>query len=162
MNPRYKKQLEKARTLIAELNPLEALTAVVELLATNPKFDWVGIYFLEGEVLKLGPYIGEETEHQSIKVGQGVCGTAVLLNENQVIEDVNELDNYIACSPFTRSEIVVLIKDEAGNILAQFDLDSDGKGVFGGEEEDFLENLAEIVYPATKKYLLSTKQHSSR
>ena len=75
-----------------------------------PHFHWVGVYWLKGNELVLGPYVGPPTEHVRIPVGRGVCGTAVAENMNQIIEDVRELDNYLACNLETRSEIVVLIR----------------------------------------------------
>ena len=52
-------------------------SAVEHLAAAFPSFNWVGVYVLRGDTLELGPYIGAPTEHTRIKVGVGVCGTAV-------------------------------------------------------------------------------------
>ena len=40
-------------------------------------------------------------------MGKGVCGTAASQRTTQVIKDVLELENYIACDEETRSEVVV-------------------------------------------------------
>ena len=74
----------------------------MKLLDELPTYNWSGIYRLDGEELILDAYVGEETEHTRIKVGVGVCGTAVAENANQVIHDVRELSNYLACSLKTR------------------------------------------------------------
>jgi L-methionine (R)-S-oxide reductase len=116
----------------------------MELLDELPNYNWSGVYRLEVDTLVLDEYVGAETDHTQIKVGVGVCGTAVAENANQVIEDVRELDNYLACSLQTRSEIVVLIKNEAG-ILGQIDIDGHQVGAFDKSDEEFLESVAEIL-----------------
>lgn len=121
------------------------LRAAVEGIAASSKHcDWVGIYLLEEGELRLHNYIGAETEHTRIAVGHGVCGTAVAENRNINVPDVRALDNYIACSAHTRSEIVVLIRDaESGAIHGQLDLDSDREAAFGAEDERELEAVAD-------------------
>jgi len=125
----------------------EALAGLVALLHTaRPAWNWVGIYLLAGEELVLGPYVGAPTTHTRIPVGRGVCGTAVATGENQVVADVGELDNYLACSTSTRSEIVVLIRHR-GSVVGQFDIDSDTPAAFGAADEALLENLAQLAAP---------------
>src|SRR5580698_2678279 len=68
-------------------------------------YHWVGIYWLKQGGLVLGPYIGAATEHTHIEIGQGVCGTAVAEGRNQVVRDVRQIANYLACSLKTRAEI---------------------------------------------------------
>ena len=111
----------------------------------HPSWDWSGIYLMKDGVLVLGPSTAP-ADHDRIEVGEGVCGTAVSENENQVVEDVREVENYLACSIHTRSEIVVLIRHE-GEIVGQFDIDSDTVGAFTTEDEALLEELAELVAP---------------
>jgi len=118
--------------------------AVQEIEAASERYDWVGVYLLDDGVLELHNYIGEETEHTRIAVGHGVCGTAVSENRDINVADVRELDNYIACSLDTRSEIVVLIRDsESGEIYGQLDLDSDQPAAFTDEDEAELRRVAD-------------------
>lgn len=134
----------------------ELLQKTVELLYLNvPHYDWVGIYLLEDNTLVLHNYMGKPTEHTRIPVGKGVCGTAVERCENQLIGDVSKLENYLACSPETKSEIVVLIKDH-NRILGQIDIDSDQYNAFGPDDESFLNQIATIV-AAKSRQLLSPK-----
>lgn len=114
----------------------------MEQLDTLDDYNWSGIYALDGDLLRLGAYVGAATDHTEIPVGRGVCGTAVAENANQVIEDVRELENYLACSLQTRSEIVVLIRDEQGTILGQIDIDGHRVGAFDGSDEAMLEAMA--------------------
>ena len=124
----------------------EVVGGVVRLVhEAHPSWDWSGIYLLTGGVLVLGPSTAP-ADHDRIEVGEGVCGTAVSEDKNQVVEDVREVENYLACSIHTRSEIVVLIRHE-GEIVGQFDIDSDAVGAFKAEDEALLEDLAEVVAP---------------
>ena len=111
------------------------LSAVQHVAALSPRFNWVGIYLLRGDMLELGPYLGAATDHTRIPVGRGVCGTAVAENADQNIPDVQGHPNYLSCSIDTKSELVVLIHDEAGAILGQIDIDSHTRAAFGPAEE---------------------------
>jgi GAF domain-containing protein len=115
----------------------------VRLIAARFKhYTWVGIYWLTDGALVLGPYVGAATEHTRIAIGQGVCGTAVAERKNQVIQDVRQVTNYLACSLNTRAEIVVLIYS-AGQIVGQIDADSDTVGAFDSTDEELLLAIAE-------------------
>ena len=132
----------------------EALNGVVRLVHdAHPSWDWSGIYLMKDGVLVLGPSTAP-ADHDRIEVGEGVCGTAVSENKNQVVEDVRDVENYLACSIHTRSEIVVLIRHE-GEIVGQFDIDSDRVGAFTAEDERLLEELADIVAPRVASLALS-------
>ncbi len=139
--------LTDAKGLVASDAPDEkVLDRVVRLVhEAHPSWDWSGIYLMKDGVLVLGPKTAP-ADHDRIEIGEGVCGTAVAEDKNQVIEDVREVENYLACSIHTRSEIVVLIRYE-GQIVGQFDIDSDTVGAFTSEDEALLEELAEVVAP---------------
>jgi len=106
-----------------------------------PQASWVGIYWLQGRELVLGPYVGPATEHKRIPVGQGVCGTAIAEDEDQRVDDVRKRPNYLACSASVRSEIVVLIRS-AGRVIGQFDLDSEQVGGFSDDDHCVLRAVA--------------------
>lgn len=117
--------------------------AVRYIAALSPRFNWVGIYVLKGNHLELGPYIGAPSEHTRIRVGQGVCGTAVAENTDQNVPDVRARANYLACNLDTRSELVILVRDEAGQILGQIDIDSQMVAAFGPDEVNQVEQVAQ-------------------
>jgi L-methionine (R)-S-oxide reductase len=112
------------------------------LKAEREHYDWVGIYLLDADMLELHNYIGKPTEHTRIPVGVGVCGVAVAQGTNQIVGDVSRLDNYLACSAGTRSEIVVLIRRDS-EILGQIDIDSDLENAFTSEDETLLTRVAD-------------------
>ena len=122
----------------------EILNEVVRRVhEAHPVWDWSGIYLLVGDTLVLGPSTAP-VDHSRIGIGEGVCGTAVSEDRNQVVEDVREVENYLACSIHTRSELVVLIRNQ-GKIVGEFDIDSDTVGAFIQEDEALLDKMAALI-----------------
>ena len=118
--------------------------AVKRIAASDDRFDWVGVYLLDEQAdeLWLHNYVGSPTEHAKIPVGQGVCGTAISEKANQNVPDVSKVDNYLACSPDTKSEVVVLIR--AGDtIFGQIDIDSEKADAFTDEDVSALEAISD-------------------
>ena len=118
--------------------------AVKRIAASDDRFDWVGVYLLRdnNEELWLHNYVGSPTEHSVIKVGEGICGTAVAEGENQNVPDVTKVDNYLACDPDVQSEMVVLIR-AGDDIFGQLDLDSEEPAAFTEEDEKALQAVAD-------------------
>ena len=138
------KELER---LIAEKAELSTIleTAMRELHESNPRFDWTGIYeLLPDDVLQLGPFVGSPTDHVFIGVGNGVCGTAVAEKRNINVPDVRKVDNYLACSAETRSELVVLIR-VGERIVGQIDIDSHSVDAFDERTVEEVERVAEVL-----------------
>jgi len=123
------------------------LKEICELLQTSLNYyDWVGFYFAnhEEKTLHLKAYAGEETDHTVIPFGKGICGQVAVSNENFVVEDVADQDNYIACSISVKAEIVIpLFKD--GKNVGQIDIDSNTANPFTEKDERFLEWVNEQV-----------------
>ncbi len=118
--------------------------AVKTISGSDERFDWVGVYLLNTEEneLWLHNYVGAPTEHSKIPVGTGVCGTAVEQGANQNIDDVTKVENYLACDPDVRSEMVVLIR--AGDqIFGQIDIDSRAEAAFERDDLDAVEAVAD-------------------
>ncbi|MEY8870431.1 GAF domain-containing protein [Meridianimaribacter flavus] len=129
----------------------EKLYAICELLEANiTYYNWVGFYFKNGDKneLKLGPYVGEPTDHTIIPFGKGICGQVAVSNQNFVVPDVSAQDNYIACSITVKAEIVIPIFVNGENI-GQIDIDSNTPDPFTEADERFLEfvckQVAEII-----------------
>ena len=125
----------------------ERLLKICEVLEANVSYyDWVGFYFRNGdkEELKLGPYVGEPTDHTIIPFGKGICGQVAVSNENFVVPDVTAQDNYIACSITVKAEVVVPIFVNGENI-GQIDIDSKTADPFTEADERFLEFVCEKV-----------------
>lgn len=142
------KHLDDLKKLVTQSGKTAVAETMKYLSKNRSDYHWVGVYKLDGDTLVLGPYVGPKTDHLRIPVGRGVCGTAVAENQNQIVSDVRELDNYLACNLQTRSEIVVLIREPVtGRILGQIDVDGQAVNAFGKDEETFLTGVAELLAP---------------
>ena len=125
----------------------EKLFQICELLEEHIEYyNWVGFYFKNGDEheLKLGPYVGEPTDHTIIPFGKGICGQVALSNQNFVVPDVKAQDNYIACSITVKAEIVLPIFVNGEN-LGQIDIDSNTADPFTEADERFLEFVCKEV-----------------
>ncbi|WP_400077014.1 GAF domain-containing protein [Winogradskyella sp. R77965] len=125
----------------------ERLFHICEILEENvAHYNWVGFYFKNGDKneLKLGPYVGEPTDHTIIPFGKGICGQVAVSNENFVVPDVAAQDNYIACSITVKAEIVIPIFVNGENI-GQIDIDSNTPDPFNEADERFLEFVCKEV-----------------
>jgi GAF domain-containing protein len=134
------------RILNRESEADEVLRQTVDILHDRfAHYSWVGIYFVEGDDLVLGPWKGPQaTEHVRIPVGQGVCGAAAASGMTEVVDDVNADARYLACFASTRSEIVVPIAYE-GRLVGEIDIDSDQPAAFGADDRAFLERVALLI-----------------
>lgn len=130
--------------LAAALNPIDAHELVCEELYQRfEHYSWVGIYVVEGDELVLSAWAGEEeTEHTTIKVGEGICGLAAATGRTEIVPDVSEREEFIACFPSTRSEIVVPIKGISG-VMGEIDIDSDWLDAFDDPDRELLEDAAD-------------------
>jgi L-methionine (R)-S-oxide reductase len=117
--------------------------AVEYLKDADSKYTWVGIYRREGEMLVLDPnhYRGADPEHKRIRIPEGICGQAAGKRQTIIVPDVRADDRYLACSPFTRSEIVVPIIS-AGGVFGVLDVDSNDLDAFKEEDRRMLEDAA--------------------
>lgn len=120
------------------------IVKTVEILKEIPHYHWVGIYLVKGDELVLGHYMGKPTEHTKIKIGQGICGAAVVDEHTIIVPDVSCDNRYIACSKQTRSEIVVPIFS-FGKIIGEIDIDSDVPDAFDSDDSRMLERIAQIL-----------------
>lgn len=141
--------LNRSQKLLAESekHPSALLLELCGLLQTEvPHYDWVGFYFRNGnkEELKLGPYVGDPTDHTIIPFGKGICGQVAVSNSNFVVPDVKAQDNYIACSIHVKAEIVVPIF-VGGENIGQIDIDSETANPFTEADIELLEGVAAAV-----------------
>lgn len=134
--------------ILKRKDPVDSkLLTICELLEDRIEhYNWVGFYFKNGDKneLKLGPYVGEPTDHVIIPFGKGICGQVALSNKTFVVPDVSAQDNYIACSITVKAEIVIPIFVNGENI-GQIDIDSNTPDPFTKEDERFLEFVCKEI-----------------
>ena len=105
--------------------------------------NWVGFYVMEEGQLVLGPFQGKAACVE-IKVGRGVCGTAVAEDATQLVKDVHAFPGHIACDCASNSEIVIPIHVN-GKVWGVLDIDSPLLGRFDEEDQDGLEKVVGVV-----------------
>ncbi len=124
-----------------------ANTANASSLVFNsmPGLNWAGFYFMQGpDELVLGPFQGKPACIR-IKKGRGVCGSTVEKRATSVVEDVHAFPGHIACDAASRSELVVPIFGQDGEVIGVFDLDSPLPGRFDAVDAEGIESLVRIL-----------------
>ena len=141
--------LNLVRAAVAEApGPTAAAQRAVELLHDRfPHYDWVGVYWVQGSDLVLGPWVGPEaTEHTRIPIGTGICGAAAASGTTEIVPDVSQDPRYLACFASTQSEIVVPIFD-GGAVIGEIDVDGTDRDAFDETDARFLEEIAALLAP---------------
>ena len=105
--------------------------------------NWVGFYLLQDETLILGPFQGKPACIR-IEIGKGVCGTALLKQQTERVDDVQAFPGHIACDAASRSEIVIpiLIHDKPYGVL---DIDSLSYHRFDHSDQALLETFVHTL-----------------
>lgn len=111
------------------------------------EINWVGFYLMENGQLVLGPFQGKPACVE-IKVGNGVCGTAVAKDEIMLVKNVHEFPGHIACDSASNSEIVVPIHKN-GEVIGVLDIDSP---ILSRFDEDDRFGLQEFVNTLEKMF----------
>jgi putative methionine-R-sulfoxide reductase with GAF domain len=104
---------------------------------------WIGFYLKStDDTMTLGP---RRDKPACSPIGlHGACGKALLSQSPLVVKDVVELgDNYIACDPRDRSEVVIPLIDESGACWGVLDVDSHDVASFSNADVTALQSLLE-------------------
>ena len=107
-------------------------------------FLWVGFYLKKEDQLVLGPFQGP-IACTRIAFDRGVCGAAYTRRQTILVPDVEQFPGHIACSSASKSEIVVPIFDQAGNVTMVLDVDSDALADFSEIDADGLERILALI-----------------
>lgn len=151
------KQIEKQQLYDATIGRITSLiegetdliavmaTVACELHHSFAYFDWTGFYrVVASELLKIGPYQGGHGCLQ-IPFDRGICGAAARSRQTQLVNDVRQRPEHIACSSSTLAEIVVPVINPQGKLLAVLDVDSDQVGAFDQVDRAGLERLCTLI-----------------
>jgi GAF domain-containing protein len=141
VHAQLKSLLENEPYVIPNLSNTSAL-----LNGALTDINWVGFYLMHNNELLLGPFQGK-TACVHISVGKGVCGTAVLKDEIQLVPDVHEFPGHIACDSDSRSEIVIPIHNN-GQIVGVLDIDSPTVKRFDLVDQEGLLEVVKILEAA--------------
>jgi len=142
---------EKYKSLIPQIDALVSgekdlianMANICAALKFGFNFLWVGFYIVKDDVLVLGPFQGP-VACSRIEKGKGVCGTSWNNKETIIVDDVNLFPGHIACSSFSKSEIVVPLFGKDNNVIAVLDVDSETLASFDKVDAFYLK---EIIKP---------------
>jgi L-methionine (R)-S-oxide reductase len=142
----YHQLLPQLRALVeTETDPIANAANLMAALRQSFGFFWVGVYYVRGDELVLGPFQGP-IACTRIRHGKGVCGAAWAQARTLVVPDVEAFPGHIACSAESKSEIVVPILAVDGRVLGVIDVDSDQLADFSAEVDQApLEEVAALL-----------------
>jgi GAF domain-containing protein len=146
MDTNRRQLVETIRAAISgETDRAKILDISIRLIDSfSDDFNWTGFYMIDGDVLRVGPYIGPETEHTVIPLGRGICGAAATHKKTVVVDDVHGDPRFLACSIHTRSEIVVPLMD-GDRCIGEIDIDSNRPANFSPDDREMLEAVARVI-----------------
>ena len=136
---------EQISALIAgETDQVAVMANVAAAIHHEMGFFWTGFYCVKNNELVLGPFQGP-VACMHIPYGKGVCGTAWKETQTQVVPDVELFPGHIACSSLSRSEIVVPVFSEGGDVKAVLDIDSKDLATFDDVDKKWLEKICALL-----------------
>lgn len=146
VNESKKELVNNVKTLIDKSLPIYSNLANLSKLLKDSfaNVSWAGFYLAgEDETLYLHAYQGP-LACGKIPYGKGVCGTCAITFKPQLIPNVHECNNHIACSSLTNSEVVVpIIYDSI--FYGVIDLDSNVLNNFTEEDVEILLEVANLI-----------------
>ena len=141
----YLSLLPQIEGLIAGETDLTAnLANVCAALKAQFNFFWVGFYLVKGDELVLGPFQGPVACTRIAK-GRGVCGQAWQQKQVLLVPDVDVFPGHIACSSFSKSEVVIPLFGADDEVKAVLDVDSDRLNDFDEIDVTYLSKLCSLL-----------------
>lgn len=135
--------LDPSHYAMTDIGKMATISSVLHM--HFPEWVFVGYYRQVAErKLEIGPYQGAILACGTIDFGRGVCGVAAETGRTQIVEDVTQFPDYIACDDQTQSEIVVPVISE-NRAIAVLDIDGADIGTFDSTDAKFLEQIAPMI-----------------
>lgn len=142
---KYSLLTEQIRSLTeGETDAIAVMANVCAAIQQEMGFFWTGFYRVVGNELLLGPFQGP-VACMHIPYGKGVCGSAWKQRETIVVPDVEQFPGHIACSSLSRSEIVVPLFSDSGDVTAVLDIDSKELATFNDTDRRYLETICGLI-----------------
>ena len=142
---KYNLLTEQIQSLIeGETDGVAIMANICAAIHDAMGFWWTGFYRVKDEELVLGPFQGP-VACMHIGFGKGVCGTAWKEKRTIIVPDVEQFPGHIACSSLSRSEIVVPIFSENGEVTGVLDIDSKELATFDDTDQQYLERICKML-----------------
>ncbi len=144
---KYREVAGQIRAVTEGENNIIARMATVTCLLSEAfdDFFWTGFYMADGNELVVGPYQGS-LGCLRIAYGRGVCGVAAMTGRTQIVDNVHDFPGHIACDSRSLSEIVVPVFDQADELIAVLDVDSEKPASFDETDRRYLEQIVGDVF----------------
>lgn len=145
----YQELMPQLKALVeGEPNTIANLSNIMSALKWTFNWLWVGVYFVRGDELVLGPFQGP-IACTRIQLGRGVSGTAWRRKEIIVVPNVDEFPDHIICNSASKSEIVLPIMNKNNDVYMIFDADSDKLNDFDEVDKKYLSEVVELIKTLT-------------
>jgi L-methionine (R)-S-oxide reductase len=144
---RYGRIYKQLSELVLKSNNAQARMATI-IAVLHHKMDyffWTGYYLIEDGEMTVNSYQGP-VACQILEKNKGVCWAAYNQQKTLVVEDVHQFPDHIACDSRSNSEIVVPLKNKAGEFIGVLDIDSKDKASFSEVDARWLEKILELVW----------------
>lgn len=142
---KYSLLTEQIRSLIeGETDVVAVMANICAAIHEAMGFWWTGFYRVKNGELVLGPFQGP-VACMHIGFGKGVCGTAWKEQRTIIVPDVEQFPGHIACSSLSRSEIVVPIFSQNGEVTGVLDIDSKELATFDDIDQQYLERICKML-----------------
>jgi L-methionine (R)-S-oxide reductase len=129
---------------------LDQLQKVASVLRASTGNRWVGLYevdFIRGEVRNLvwdGP---AGPEYPTFPITKGLTSSAIAEKRTVNVGDVESDARYLTALGSTRSEIIVPVFDDKGEVIGTIDVESERSNAFDQNTEEFLRRCAVVLRP---------------
>ena len=146
LSNKYDRVINQLFELFKKTDDCDARMATICALLYH-KFEknfWVGFYFLKNGELTVKCYQGP-LACQVLAKDKGVCWAAINEKRSIIVPDVEKFPGHIACDSRSKSEIVIPVKDENGEILGVLDIDSDKLDSYCETDLAALEKIVKLI-----------------
>ncbi|MCD4833408.1 MAG: GAF domain-containing protein [Bacteroidales bacterium] len=141
---RIYKQLEELLSKTSD--PFARMSSIIAVLHHKIEyFFWTGFYFIKDNKLVVGQYQGP-VACQELKKDVGVCWAVINQQKVIIVPDVEKFPEHIACDSRSKSEIVLPLKNQDGNIIGVLDVDSNEYNQFDEIDEHELTKILKLIY----------------
>ncbi len=143
---------KQIRGFLEEPDMIAALSNISALI--NMSYDnlnWAGFYFVRSGELVLGPFQGKPA-CTHIPFDKGVCGRTYRTKQTQLVDNVLQVPDHIACDSASRSELCVPVIVN-GECIMEIDIDAPIPSRFDECIKKEMEQAAEDIASAYVSHL---------
>ncbi len=146
LEAKYQRMIGQLVELFKKTDDMEAHMATVCALLYHkfPKNFWVGFYFLKNGELTVKCYQGP-LACQTLEKNKGVCWAVINHKKSIIVPDVEKFPGHIACDSRSKSEIVIPVFNDNGDVIGVLDIDSDKPDSYCETDRIFLEKIVNII-----------------